>query len=477
MTSQTLGYPGLKHNSYTSALSPDGTLLASGGDSGSSGASHEVMIWSWPEGAVLHRVRTGVNTVNTLSWSADSQRLVVADYNSHVHLYDLSTQTLQQTKTVRGGPPAGCVRFGPNGNVFFCASHSTRHVFELDGHTLSPVHKHPLAPEQRGVDHLLWIQGALVTVDRDRSMQRDAEGHWHPIERPVVSEPFAPPHPERVCPPGDPLNPTGQPHPQTIVSLAFSPDGQALACGDANGGLFLYTTATGALIAHTPLEGRVSVAWTPEGLLLSASLAGLRRHQPETLETLKTLRGKMEGSLDVSCCGQWVAAQLPKERVKVWDLKRSKPLYTLKECVSGARFTGTGQHLVTIGFASKLTAYESATGTPVGVAKVRSGALCAHPKGVLLSRGREMQVLSVPKLRASKAVKLVKGSSYGAESVACRGDLWATNTNWHPSLVRAGEATLLPELSHLPAAVALRPDGQQLAVGGGSDLRLIPLSS
>jgi WD40 repeat protein len=128
-------------------------------------------------------------------------------------------------------------------------------------------------------------------------------------------------------------------HVKSVTSLAFSPDGKALAsAADTEAGIRLWRVATGNPIRHirTGLPPVACVAFSPDGnQLISAEKNLVRCWEASTGSQQRCLKGHkhMVQALALSRDGQWCASGDSGGVVRIWDLATWKELseFTLLE--------------------------------------------------------------------------------------------------------------------------------------------------
>jgi WD40 repeat protein len=127
-------------------------------------------------------------------------------------------------------------------------------------------------------------------------------------------------------------------HKDTIISLAFSPDGKTLATGDDFGGpIRLWTIATGKcrliLSRHTPVQVRC-LAFSPDGSALASGGGGGYFGQPAEINLWEVASGRLRAtllghtgvvdSLAFSLNGRTLASGSGDETIRLWDMLSGK---------------------------------------------------------------------------------------------------------------------------------------------------------
>jgi WD40 repeat protein len=279
---------------FAVAFSPDGQLLASGGE------DETVRLWDPATGEHRHTLTGHTGRVYGVAFSPDRRLLASSggDYET-VRLWDPATGEHRHTLTGHTDWVYG-VAFSPDGQLLASASRNKtvrlwdpatgEHRHTLTGHT-GPVYAVAFSPDGQ----LLASSGEDETV---RLWDPATGEHRHTL--------------------------TG--HTGPVNGVAFSPDGQLLASSSDDKTVRLWDPATGehrhTLTGHT---GRVyAVAFSPDGQLLASSGSEdetVRLWDPATGEHRHTLTGHTGWVYAVAFSpdGQLLASGAD-EAVRLWDL-------------------------------------------------------------------------------------------------------------------------------------------------------------
>ncbi|BAY48665.1 WD-40 repeat protein [Scytonema sp. HK-05] len=143
-----------------------------------------------------------------------------------------------------------------------------------------------------------------------------------------------------------------------IISLAFTPDGERLATGDADGKIRLWRVADGKQLLT--IQGHGSWVWSigfsPDGQTLASGSedSAICLWDATSGQCLKTLQGQTNGvrSVSFSPDGQTLASSSEDSTICLWDVASGQCLKTLQENTQRAltiSFSPDGQTLVTGG--------------------------------------------------------------------------------------------------------------------------------
>ncbi|MBN3869631.1 NB-ARC domain-containing protein [Nostoc sp. JL33] len=145
----------------------------------------------------------------------------------------------------------------------------------------------------------------------------------------------------------------------TVLSVAFSRDGQLLATGDANGEIRLWRVITGQqLLLYQGHTNKVwSVAFHANGttLISGSEDQTVKIWDVQSGECLKTLLGHTDRiwSVAFSSEGDAIASASEDQTVKIWDVNSGKCLKSLRGHINGVRSVAFSPNSTTLVTGSK----------------------------------------------------------------------------------------------------------------------------
>jgi parallel beta-helix repeat protein len=231
---------------YSVAFSPDGRLLASG-------SYKEIKLWDVATGREVRTLTGHSESVWSVAFSPDGRLLASGSYDKTIKLWDVTSGSLVRTLTGHTGSVYS-VAFSPDGRLLASGSYdktiklwevaSGREVRTLSGHT-SWVNSVAFSPDGR-----LLASGSCGQRDSGGVCIQGEIKLWDVASGSLV----------RTL--------TG---PDSVLSVAFSPDGRLLASGSYKE-IKLWDVASGrevrTLSGHTSWVN--SVAFSPDGRLLAS---------------------------------------------------------------------------------------------------------------------------------------------------------------------------------------------------------------
>jgi WD40 repeat protein len=227
-------------------FSPDGRILAT------SGADYAIQLWNTADSTLIRKIEGQHAEAVQLTFSRDGRFLAADSRNQEVQVWRITDGMLLHT--LRHNSVIGSITFSADGNVVAYSDSGKVQLLNLADGSLAP----PL-PTGTGVygDRLTFSpDGAtLVTTYASQSRSGSVVQFWDWTKRTLIRE---------VRIPTD-----------VVMCATFSPDGQLLAFGGYDGSLVLVQTSNGAIVhTITDFTNRVSALFfSPDGTAL-ASAAG-----------------------------------------------------------------------------------------------------------------------------------------------------------------------------------------------------------
>jgi WD40 repeat protein/serine/threonine protein kinase len=262
-----------------------------------------------------------------------------------------------------------------------------------------------------------------------------------------------------------------------IYSVAFSPDGTRLACGDSDPGRVwdLGTDRQPLLLGGAGFVG--GVAFSPDGTRLAASGGDhtVRVWDAQTGREVQVLRGNTEAIAAVAFRpdGKQVASAGADHTVRVWDVATGREAYALRGHSRGVvrvAFSPDGRFLASLGADRTLKVWDAAPQEAVLVTEHPRGALAVafSPDGQRLASGGLDQMVKVCDIRTGRETLALKGHTGAVISVAFSPDGRRLASGGRDRTVRVWDLAAGREVicfqGHADAvsAAAFSPDGKRI---------------
>jgi WD40 repeat protein/serine/threonine protein kinase len=439
-TGQPLGPP-LQHLDAVMAVafSPDGKTIAT------ASSDKTARLWSTATGQPKGPWLQHQNQVVAVAFSPDGKTVATASFDTTARLWSAATGQLL-------GPPlqhhndVGAVLFNPDGKTIATASHNTVHLWSV-------ATGRPLGPPLHHADWVLAVAFSpggetLATASSTVRLWSLARGR-----RELRLQ-------------------------HSVVNVAFSPDGKAIASAGTDGTARLWSPATGQAVGPPlPHQGKVvAVAFSPNGNVMATASSD------KTVRLWSAATGQPLGlplacqdvvaAMTFSPDGQTIATRSSRGRARLWSVATSRPLGPTPQGVMAVAFSPDSKTIATASFLGTARLWSAATGQPVSPPLAHQAAV----EDIAFSRdGKTIATASWDK--TARLWSAVNGKPIGepmahqgiVRAVAFSPDSMTVATASHDKTARLWAAatgrSLGPPLQHLDsvAAVAFSPDGKTLA--------------
>lgn len=282
---------------YTVAFSPDGKLLASGGD------DNAVILWNVADGSEHKAFIEHSKAVTSVAFSPDGKLLASTSLDGYVRLWHVSSEG--RRTSLRHSGWVESVAFSPDGKILVSGGGDQegsltlwdvpqkRDIVTFSGHE-GLVESVAFSPDGRG----------LASAARDNTIKL-----WDVA--------------------GQRMRKTLSGHSSVVHAVTFSPDGETLASSSRDNTIKLWKVSSGENLATYEIESSLyayaeAIAFSPDGKLLASACVDytIRLQNVVNHREAVTLTGHHGGvtSVAFSPDGRTLASGSRDRTVLLWDL-------------------------------------------------------------------------------------------------------------------------------------------------------------
>lgn len=482
------------------AYSPDGKVLASGGNGGT------VVLWDPTTGKELRRLVGHVYGVRTLAFSPDGAVLASGSNDATIRLWDPATG--KELRVLRGHTVAvRALAFSPNGKLLGSGGQDdTVRVWD----SVAGKELQCFGARKSGTAFLTVAFSpdgkTLAAAGNEHVVRRWDVGTWTELKLPeerqdyITDLAFTPDSKEIVSGGFDKTvclwdSASGKQTrrladaPERVYSLALSPNGKTIAVGGVEGTLTIQDLKTGKELEQwkADRDGVAGLAFAPDGKTL-ASVSGhaIRLWDPATGKRLNPTTESEDGvyRLALSADGRRLAAVTgggSYESIRLWDAGARREAWHVADLEGrglSLAFAPDGMTLATAQLVpNAVRIWDAATGAPVCRGEATGDRLSGtafSPDGSRLVTGWDGNLIFWdPKtLREVRRIKTDKRSTDqiaympGGDTIVCGGQQEVV------SLWDAATGAKLRDFGRpiaWPAFFAVSRDGKTVAARGGDD--------
>jgi WD40 repeat protein/DNA-binding SARP family transcriptional activator len=273
-------------------------------------------------------------------------------------------------------------------------------------------------------------------------------------------------------------------HSHAVSSVAFSPNGETLASGSGDQTICLWNARTGHIL-HT-LRGHThhvqSVAFSPDGKILASGSGDqtICLWDTHSGQALHTLYGHTDWVLSVAFRpdGEILASGSADQTVRLWDIRAGQVLHTLHghtQRVHSVAFSPGGEILVSGGDDRTVRLWNARTGQALHTLHGHSSwvySVACSPTGKTLASGCADQTVRLWDAHTGQALHTLHGHTDDIYCVAFSPDGKILASGSADQTVRLWDANTGQALRALHGymnwvfSIAFSPDGKTLASGG-----------
>ncbi|OWK40184.1 WD40 repeat domain-containing protein [Fimbriiglobus ruber] len=512
----TLGDP-LKHWDVVRAVafSPDGKWFASASDDGS------VKLKDAATGKEAHVFAANANRLLSaafyaVAFSPDSKTLAAASADKTIRLWDVATGALKVTLAGHRDAVAG-IAFRPDGKVLATASDDrTVRFWDVEKPTPDPVPRagipgvtEPPIKELKVIDQIgdfaaavawspdgkwvavgLWDQTVQLWDAESGVTKHVLKGHtarisslaFTPDSRTLVSSALEPIVRTWTVADGK-AGPTLSGHAGPVFAVAVGHDGAIVATAGHDGTVRLWSAGDGKPVrtAATHTGAALSVAFSADAgrVASGGSDAAVRFTPVDPRPTGSVTAGNLIAAA-YSPDGKFLTTGDDAGAVRVWDADTGRELRAESVGAKAVTAVAAGRRVIAGGADGKVTLLPlSGDDKPVSLAGHKDAvrAVALSPDGSLAASGSADKTIILWDAEAGKLLRTLSGHDGVVTSVVFTPDGKSVVSTADDRGIKVWDVadgrlvrTLDPDEDDDPLAVAIRPDGKQLASVGNRDV-------
>ena len=418
--------------------SPDGKMIASrGGD-------NNVCLWDANTGEFLRIFRDNTGD-SSIDFSRDSKTLAIVSYDGTIWLWN--THTGEQLKIIKWDTKLKYVQYSPDGKTFACDDDKDGTMLLFDANTGELLHNLKMPVQRQYVNDFRYSPDGLTLAVSNGyeiyfwdvptgELQKTITGYAD-----VVSTVIYSPNEEtlvslddivRIWDLGTQKLVKTLSLESSIRRIAYSPDGETLACGTYDKTIVLWNVSEwkkrSVLEGHT--NGISSVVFSPDGqVLASGSWSGrIRLWNPHTGEHLKTFKKHASSVSTVlfSPNGQILASTEDDTTIRFWNVATGELLRTIEtetNDVYSIDFSPEGTTLVTADDTGQIKFWDVTTGKQkiMPHSKVKGYYVVFSPDGTILA-SVDIGNISLWDVATGKLLKTLRGHISTINSIVFSSD-------------------------------------------------------